>query len=167
MLDFRVRQGAGIKGEMLLNRKGGGWSKLVKVAAKVDNKIPPEEEIERNYQLNLKLAIFNINTIPPFRARHYQFQDIDIPKVQEMLEKIPNPLSGAVCNEKRGWLPIGFIEQCRDILTAIAQANMIKLCSEKNISPDDFKADDETKSDALLEDFSDTEETENNFPEDA
>lgn len=34
-----------------------------------------------------------------------------------MLDKIPTPLSGAICNEKTGWLPPNFDDNCREILT--------------------------------------------------
>lgn len=40
-----------------------------------------------------------------------------VPKIQEMLDKIPTPLSGAICNEKTGWLPPNFDDNCREILT--------------------------------------------------
>lgn len=40
-----------------------------------------------------------------------------VPKIQEMLDKIPTPLSGATCNEKTGWLPPNFDDNCREILT--------------------------------------------------
>jgi len=39
-------------------------------------------------------------------------------KIQEMLEKIPTPLTGAVCNERTGWLPPGFDAQVRQIVCA-------------------------------------------------
>lgn len=38
-----------------------------------------------------------------------------------MLDKIPTPLSGATCNEKSGWLPANFDDQCREILTDIVK----------------------------------------------
>lgn len=34
-----------------------------------------------------------------------------------MLDKIPTPISGATCNEKTGWLPPNFDDNCREILT--------------------------------------------------
>lgn len=140
MLDYRVRQGVGFKEQLKVNRYSG-INKRVKVAVRPDGGAQCEEEIEENLQMRRKQAIFTPDTIPPFRARHYQFVDIHIPKIQEMLHKIPSPISGAMCNEKRGWLPAGFMEQCRDILTLIAQENMQKLCNEKNISLEQFKAE--------------------------
>lgn len=42
-----------------------------------------------------------------------------------MLEKIPTPLSGAACNEKTGWLPPNFDDNCREILNE-AVSNLIR-----------------------------------------
>lgn len=47
----------------------------------------------------------------------FQYCDVHVPKIQEMLDKIPTPLSGAICNEKTGWLPPNFDDNCREILT--------------------------------------------------
>lgn len=40
-----------------------------------------------------------------------------MPKIQEMLEKIPSPMAGAICNERSGWLPQGFDNQVRQIVS--------------------------------------------------
>lgn len=45
-----------------------------------------------------------------------------IPKIQEMLDKIPTPSSGAVCNERTGWLPSNFDDNCREILNETVSA---------------------------------------------
>lgn len=34
-----------------------------------------------------------------------------------MLEKIPSPMAGAICNERTGWLPQGFDGQVRQIVS--------------------------------------------------
>lgn len=47
----------------------------------------------------------------------FKYCDVHVPKIQEMLDKIPTPLSGATCNEKTGWLPPNFDDNCREILT--------------------------------------------------
>lgn len=151
MLDYRVRQG-GFKGDIGA-RRGTGVNKRVKVPAKYESNPLNEEEVEENHQKRKLEAIFNVDTIPPFRARHYQFADVHIPKIQEMLHKLPTPLSGMMCHEKRGWLPNGFVETCRDILASIAQANMQMHCAEKNMSLDEFKAAEDSKLEAQAEGF--------------
>lgn len=137
MLDYRVRQGAGFKTDVKLKRPSA-LNKLIRGNPKNDYPDLLEDEIEAKFQQRRKEAIFNSDSIPPFRARHYQLIDVHLPKVQEMLENIPSPLSGTICNERRGWLPPRFLEDTRDILTTIAQANMMKLCKEKNISLDEI-----------------------------
>lgn len=56
-----------------------------------------------------------------------KYCDIRVPEIQEMLEKIPTPLTGATCNEKSGWLPANFDDHCREILSDI-----IRLLINKN-----------------------------------
>ena len=160
MLDYRVRAGAGFKTELKSRRSAGVSNKRVKVPVRYEEK--PKQEIDELHEMYQKEAIFTIDTIPPFRARHYQFIDIHIPEIQEMLLKIPSTLAGAICNEKRGWLPMGFLEQCRDILTVIAQENMKKLCLEKNISVEEFKAEQEDSKSETIGADSDAEDT---FPD--
>lgn len=33
-----------------------------------------------------------------------------------MFAKLPDPMPGVKCDEKRGWLPPGFSEHCREII---------------------------------------------------
>lgn len=110
-------------------------------------------EIDQNFQLRQKEAIFTQETIPPFRARHYQVIDIQIPKIQEMLKNIPSPITGAKCDEKRGWFPKGFLEDVREILSNIAQANMMRICKEKNMTIEELKDSDDLKSESIDQDI--------------
>ena len=151
MLDFRVRQGAGFKGDLQFRRQTGA-NRRAKLPIKTETAACDEDEIEENFQLRRNYAIFTNDTVPPFRALHYQFIDIQVPKIQDMLRKIPSPLCGGFCNEKRGWLPIGIMEQCRDILTSIVQVNMLKHCKDKNISIEDFKTIEDIKSEPQVGD---------------
>lgn len=136
MLDYRVKQNAGFKVDSQLKRPSA-IHKRIRVHQNPSTASLTAENIEENFILRQKEAIFDKDTIPPFRARQYQFVDIHLPKVQEMLENVPGPLTGIVCNEKRGWLPPQFIEDIREMLTNIAQANMMKLCKEKNLTLED------------------------------
>lgn len=156
MLDYRVRQGAGFKTDVKMKRPSA-VNKLVRAFTKIDSPDHLENQIEESFQQRRKEAIFNSESFPPFRARHYQLIDIHLPKVQEMLENIPSPMSGTICNERRGWLPPQFLDDTREILTAIAQANMMKLCKEKNISLDEMSV---TENEEELSNGSDMEEEE-------
>lgn len=61
-----------------------------------------------------------------------QYCDIRVPKIQEMLDKIPTPLSGATCSEKSGWLPTNFDDQCREIISDIIRELISKNKEEDN-----------------------------------
>lgn len=50
-----------------------------------------------------------------------------------MLDKIPSPLSGATCNEKTGWLPPNFDDNCREILSETIRNLMEKLQPESEM----------------------------------
>ncbi|XP_021695339.1 LOW QUALITY PROTEIN: general transcription factor 3C polypeptide 5, partial [Aedes aegypti] len=67
--------------------------------------------------------VFTPDTLPQVRIIFYQYCDVKVPRIQANAEKIPTPLMGAACNEKTGWLPPRFDEQCRDILTEIVLTN--------------------------------------------
>lgn len=131
MLDFRVRRSGGFKNELKAKRSKRYFYKMW-------GRKSSDEAVDSQQQQE---SIFNLETIPPFRAKHYQFCDIHVPAVHEMLEKLPSPLAGAVCNEKYGWLPSGFMDECRNILTEIAKTNMLKQCREKGISMEELKND--------------------------
>ncbi|XP_059618884.1 general transcription factor 3C polypeptide 5 [Phlebotomus argentipes] len=62
---------------------------------------------------------FEVGKMPEARQINYQYCDIRVPKIQEMLEKLPGPLYGTTCTEKSGWLPPGFEMQCRDIMNEL------------------------------------------------
>lgn len=67
-------------------------------------------------------SVFDEKTIPETNLTFYQFCDIKLAKVQEMLVKVPQ----GICHEKRGWLPSGFDEQVRQMMSDVAQRNYSK-----------------------------------------
>lgn len=81
-----------------------------------------------------------------------------------MLDKIPTPASGATCNEKSGWLPLGFDDLCRDIMSGIIKDHVSKYgftsAEQTDIdsaeSDDNFE-DDEEDMDQQVDDSSDIE----------
>ncbi|KAH8297994.1 hypothetical protein KR018_004247 [Drosophila ironensis] len=54
--------------------------------------------------------------LPRSRQCMLRYIDVRMQKIQDMLEKIPTPLTGAVCNERTGWLPLGFDAQVRQFV---------------------------------------------------
>lgn len=85
-----------------------------------------------------------------------------MPKIQEMLDKIPTPASGATCMEKSGWLPLGFDDLCRDIMSVILKDHMSKYgqtdgdSAQSGDSDDNFD-DDGDDMDQPVDDSSDIE----------
>lgn len=49
----------------------------------------------------------------------FQYCDIDVPEIQEMLEKLPAPAPGAKCHERLGWMPSGMDDRCREIINKL------------------------------------------------
>lgn len=140
ILDYRVRNAAVFKTDVKLKRPSA-LNKLIRATPKPENIESPnltDEQIEENFKKRQSEAIFTSESIPSFRARHYQLIDIHLPKVQEMLQNIPNPMNGATCNEKRGWLPVDWMEKIRDIVNNVSQANMVKFSREKKFSLEDI-----------------------------
>uniref|UniRef100_A0A240PMP5 Uncharacterized protein n=1 Tax=Anopheles atroparvus TaxID=41427 RepID=A0A240PMP5_ANOAO len=71
-------------------------------------------------------SIFDEDTIPPCRIVFYQYCDIHLKKIKDMLSKVPTPMSGTVCDERHGWLPSRFDDQCRNIMSEIVARNIRK-----------------------------------------
>ncbi|XP_074098001.1 general transcription factor IIIC subunit l(2)37Cd [Cotesia typhae] len=76
-------------------------------------------EIKRRTKTNLydeNDYIYRRGNIPSSRQTLYQFCDVLTDEIQEMFAKLPDPMPGVKCDEKRGWLPPGFSEHCREII---------------------------------------------------
>ncbi|XP_063985821.1 general transcription factor 3C polypeptide 5 [Diachasmimorpha longicaudata] len=72
------------------------------------------------------IYIYREGTIPPSRQMFYQYCDVLSEEIQGMLDKLPDPLPGTKCHEKRGWLPSGFSDQCREIINRQVKAVLRK-----------------------------------------
>ncbi|XP_076256057.1 general transcription factor IIIC subunit l(2)37Cd [Rhynchophorus ferrugineus] len=101
VLDFRIRSKEGV--QLKIRRKRGFLAKLFK------DRVNSGSVTERDY-------IIRPNSIPPARQMFYQYCDILIPEVQDMLSKLPKLPSSTKYDIKNGWLPISFTDQCREIV---------------------------------------------------
>jgi general transcription factor 3C polypeptide 5 (transcription factor C subunit 1) len=102
-------------------------------------------------------AIFDANTIPNFRITFYQYCDIHLPQVQEMLDRLE--AAGPRCNERRGWLPLGFDAQCRDILTTVVLENYRTVYNRNLAEEEDYEqgeGDDEDNPENIYDEFEET-----------
>ncbi|XP_037806166.1 general transcription factor 3C polypeptide 5 [Lucilia sericata] len=87
-----------------------------------DRKTTIKKLQENPYEINalvqdINYPYFDEHKLPRSRQCMMRYCDIRINKIQEMLEKIPSPMAGAICNERTGWLPQGFDGQVRQIVS--------------------------------------------------
>lgn len=106
--DFRLRFGSGVS-EFVYSRKSAKLKKSLSGTS---------EEPKSDLVQNIDYPYFEEHKLPRSRQCMLRYCDVRLPKIQEMLEKIPTPLTGAVCNERTGWLPPSFDSQVRQIVCA-------------------------------------------------
>lgn len=102
-------------------------------------------------------AKFDENTIPKFSLVFYQYCDINIGQIKLMLERIAAPVPGTLCDDKRGWLPVGFEEQVREIMNDIVHRNYRNMSQKDELStindPDEDEDDDLMENDSTDSDM--------------
>ncbi|GAB1862390.1 General transcription factor 3C polypeptide 5 [Camponotus japonicus] len=85
-----------------------------------------KQKPKKERHLHENVYIYREGMVPPSRQMFYQYCDVLIEEIQEMLAKLPDPLPDIKCHEKRGWLPFGFDVQCREILNKQVRAVLRK-----------------------------------------
>ncbi|XP_057671656.1 general transcription factor 3C polypeptide 5 [Diorhabda carinulata] len=91
-LDFRIRESEGSQIIIRSRKKQNSRNKLG----------------ENHY-------ILSKDYIPPGRQMFYQYCDIKLPEIQEMLQRLPKIPGNKKFDSKNGWLPVNFSDQCREI----------------------------------------------------
>lgn len=134
--DYRLRNIIGVK-EMVELKRSTFKNKpnLCQKTKKLDSLYTDPTTSASNKIYN---PYYEYGQLPQTRQTIYQYCDIHIPEIQEMLDKLPTPISGAVCDEKTGWLSPGFDEICRNIIT-----EGIRETRKNNTKADDEEDDDE------------------------
>ncbi|EDW11611.1 general transcription factor 3C polypeptide 5 [Drosophila mojavensis] len=107
--DFRLRFGSGVS-EFVYSRKSAKQKRSSTTA---------NDDVKSELVQNIDYPYFDGQKLPRSRQCMLRYCDVRLPKIQEMLEKIPTPLTGAVCNERTGWLPPSFDSQLRQIVCAM------------------------------------------------
>ncbi|XP_066142371.1 general transcription factor 3C polypeptide 5 [Euwallacea fornicatus] len=97
ILDFRVRHSIGVQFKIKTKRRPF-WTKV------------------NSANLDSTHYVLKPNEIPPARQMFYQYCDIHLPEVQDMLAKLPKLASSIKYDPKNGWLTHTFMEQCREIV---------------------------------------------------
>lgn len=114
--DFRLRFGSGVS-EFVYARKYAK-QKQSTAAESSTSSVPGEDNKAPDLVQNVDYPYLDEHSLPRSRQCMLRYIDVRLPKIQEMLEKIPTPLTGAVCNERNGWLPPSFDSQVRQIVSA-------------------------------------------------
>lgn len=97
---------------------------------------------------------FEEDKLPRSRQCIFRYCDIKVPKIQEMLNNVGSPLTGAKCNEKTGWLPNGFDAQVRLFISNLIKELIRTYYPPEQISqqePLDKHTDDPTNSDDVMD----------------
>lgn len=128
-LDYRLRQKGGMKTKVKAKRSYTNYLLPYKLTpacqakvALLNKELPcsegessskPKDPLEMFVESNY---VFKPGMVPPSRQMFYQYCDVHVPEIQEMMEKLPLPLPDTKCHERDGWLPSGFADQCREII---------------------------------------------------
>ncbi|OXU20449.1 hypothetical protein TSAR_014419 [Trichomalopsis sarcophagae] len=78
-------------------------------------------------EIDENVYIYKPGTIPPSRQMFYQYCDVHVLEIQDMLKKCAGPPPGTPCHEKLGWLPGGFDDMCREIINKQVRMELRKL----------------------------------------
>ncbi|KAK3921071.1 General transcription factor 3C polypeptide 5 [Frankliniella fusca] len=139
--DYRLRRKGGMTTKVKAKRSYTNYLLPYKLTPPSQAKVPvlnreqPLIEIESSSQSKDESAnrdrnyMFRPGMVPPSRQMFYQYCDVEVPEIQEMIQKLPLPLPDVKCHEKDGWLPSGFADQCREIL------NNLVIETLKTVSP--------------------------------
>ncbi|XP_046397978.1 general transcription factor 3C polypeptide 5 [Ischnura elegans] len=126
-LDFRLRRTGGVKSKIKAKRSSVNCSQPYKFANCSRPKIPilkkmamiggNEDNIEEMSTIDKEsMYIYRPGLVPPSMQMFYQYCDLQLPEIQEMLENLPKSGPDLVCTEQNGWLPPGFDDKCRDLI---------------------------------------------------
>ncbi|KAJ8726552.1 hypothetical protein PYW07_001250 [Mythimna separata] len=104
-LDFRLRHAAGVR-SMIMSREDITTDRERKPKRSAAEAAAVSDEIAEGS------VYFRRGMTPTQRHIFYQYCDIQLPEVEEILA--PEPPPGYLCHQKRGWLPANTGEICRD-----------------------------------------------------
>ncbi|XP_011874303.1 PREDICTED: general transcription factor 3C polypeptide 5 [Vollenhovia emeryi] len=132
-LDYRLKAMHGLGSTVKCKRNYANYTLPYKSAPVSKQKpavltatVSQEQTSKKERHLYENVYIYREGMVPPSRQMFYQYCDVLVGEIQEMLAKLPDPLPGIRCHEKRGWLPTGFDVQCREILNKQVRAVLRK-----------------------------------------
>ncbi|XP_012220563.2 general transcription factor 3C polypeptide 5 [Linepithema humile] len=132
-LDYRLKAMHGLGSTVRCKRNYSNYTLPYKSApvskqkpAILSANLSQEQNPKKERHLHENVYIYREGMVPPSRQMFYQYCDVLVGEIQEMLAKLPDPLPGIRCHEKRGWLPTDFDVQCREILNKQVRAVLRK-----------------------------------------
>lgn len=134
-LDVRVRSAAGMN-FMVMKRKELTQSRKAEKDRRSDKL--GAEELGANDEVGEGAVYFRPGTAPTQRQMFYQYCDVKLPEVEELLAM--EPPAGYLCHPARGWLPPGTDQACRDYVYKYMKVTMFSkadLKLERGGSSDD------------------------------
>ncbi|XP_063913517.1 general transcription factor 3C polypeptide 5 [Zophobas morio] len=145
-LDYRIRTAESSKLKVSAKRSYASKTSIFlapnqtkKVSLKYDMSARPKMELDERYYVLRPL------TLPPARQMFYQFCDLLIPEIQDMISRLPES-SGGFCHAKNGFLPDNFIEHCRRIVNDhVLEAVQKELLEDKKILQEKVSKETESK----------------------
>ncbi|KAK4879873.1 hypothetical protein RN001_008019 [Aquatica leii] len=149
--DFRVRASGGLKVKVqakrsyssnVLHYKAGPTTnqKFSLNHCSVTNPVTKQRIDERFY-------ILRPGMLPAARQMFYQYCDLELPEIQDMIARLPKITKHLKYHPKNGWLPNGFHEQCREISNKyVAESVKSLLMEDKQRYKEKTKEDGEASS---------------------
>ncbi|KAH9642748.1 hypothetical protein HF086_010401 [Spodoptera exigua] len=150
-LDFRLRHAAGVR-SMIMSREDT-----------TDRERQPKRKFTETAPVNEEIAegtvYFRPGITPTQRHIFYQYCDIQIPEVEEILAAEPPP--GYMCHLKRGWLPANTDEICRDHMFRYVKDTLFNSNNPemKYEAPSGSESESNSEDDTTVNDVDDIEDS--------
>lgn len=156
-LDYRVRLQGGARHKVaakrsyanyLLPYKAVNWSKprtsLINKSSfpGAENSVDIEEETEEDREKLLDVYLFRKGRIPPYRQMFYQYVDIQVEAVQQILSESVS----TTCSERSGWFVTGTEERLRNLLTEVINTHI----SQERLKEIELETDERTEDPAEM-----------------
>lgn len=140
-LDFRMRHSAGVHAMVMTRDQIVHCKKTDRTRSYKRN---ATDELSQDDIVYEGAVYFKPGMTPSQRQVYYQYCDVQLPEVQELISI--EPPSGYQCHEKRGWLPPDTDQLCRDHIFHCVKQTLLAT-HKADLKFDDGSSGDESSSD--------------------
>ncbi|KAK5646522.1 hypothetical protein RI129_004986 [Pyrocoelia pectoralis] len=117
--DFRIRASGGLKVKVQAKRSYSSNILQYKAGpittSKFSLKDCSSENVTVKPTVDESFYILKPGILPAARQMFYQYCDLELPEIQDMISRLPKITTDMKYHPKNGWLPNGFHEHCREI----------------------------------------------------